>query len=97
VHFEPGGPIPNPQIPYTKSIMDCIFRWMGACFLGPEYAVTEADESPKLRPTEPDPQQKLRFAPVAGAAPICSECGSIVTRNGGYCKCENCGGTSECS
>ena len=38
VRFEPSGWTGNPQIPYAKSIMDYIFRWLGAKFLGPEYA-----------------------------------------------------------
>ncbi|HXN49154.1 MAG TPA: hypothetical protein VN893_21050, partial [Bryobacteraceae bacterium] len=97
VRFEPGGWTGNPHVPYAKSILDYIFRWMGARFLGPEYAVTEAGETPKLRPTEPDPQQSLPFAPVADDAPLCSECGSIMTRNGSCYKCGNCGGTSGCS
>jgi ribonucleoside-diphosphate reductase alpha chain len=97
VRFEPGGWTGNPHVPYAKSILDYIFRWMGARFLGPEYAVSEAAETPKLRPTEPDPQQSLPFAPVADDAPLCSECGSIMTRNGSCYKCGNCGGTSGCS
>ena len=39
VRFEPSGWTGNPQFPYAKSIMDYIFRWLGAKFLGPEYAV----------------------------------------------------------
>ncbi len=97
VRFEPGGWTGNKQIPYAKSLLDYIFRWLGARFLGPEYAVSEAGETPKLRPTEPDPQQNLPFAPVSDDAPLCSECGSIMTRNGSCYKCENCGGTSGCS
>ena len=49
VRFEPSGWTGNAQIPYAKSIMDYIFRWLGAKFLEPEYAVTEAGESPGLR------------------------------------------------
>ena len=45
VRFEPSGWTGNQQIPYAKSIMDYIFRWLGARFLGPEYAVTEAGET----------------------------------------------------
>jgi len=97
VRFEPSGWTGNQQIPYAKSIMDYIFRWLGAKFLGPEYAVSEAGESPDLQPTEADPQQELPFAPVAADAPLCSECGSIMTRNGSCYKCGNCGGTSGCS
>ena len=97
VRFEPSGWTGNQQIPYAKSIMDYIFRWLGAKFLGTEYAVTEAGESPTLRPTEPDPQQSLPFSAVTADAPLCAECGSIMTRNGSCYKCGNCGGTSGCS
>jgi len=97
VRFEPSGWTGNQQIPYAKSIMDYIFRWLGAKFLGSEYAVTEAGETTNLRPTEPDPQQDLPFSPVVSDAPLCAECGSIMTRNGSCYKCGNCGGTSGCS
>ena len=49
VRFEPSGWTGNPQVPYAKSIMDYIFRWLGAKFLGPEYAAGEAGDAPKLR------------------------------------------------
>jgi ribonucleoside-diphosphate reductase alpha chain len=98
VRFEPSGWTGNQQIPYAKSIMDYIFRWLGAKFLGSEYtAVNEAGETQQLRPTEPDPQQELPFQSIAADAPICSECGGIMTRNGSCYKCGNCGGTSGCS
>ena len=97
VRFEPSGWTGNQQVPYAKSIIDYIFRWLGARFLGIIEA-NEAGETPKLRVTEPEPQQALPFeAVVAGDAPLCSECGSIMTRNGSCYKCENCGGTSGCS
>jgi ribonucleoside-diphosphate reductase alpha chain len=97
VRFEPSGWTGNPQVPYAKSIMDYIFRWMGAKFLGPEYATTEAGDAKILRPTEPEPQQALPFASTVADAPLCSECGGLMTRNGSCYKCENCGGTSGCS
>jgi len=100
VRFEPSGWTGNQQIPYAKSIMDYIFRWLGAKFLAAEYAMpTEAGETPNLRPTEPDPQQQLPFAGAADVtdAPLCAECGSMMTRNGSCYKCGNCGGTSGCS
>jgi ribonucleoside-diphosphate reductase alpha chain len=96
VRFEPSGWTGNPQVPYAKSIMDYIFRWLGNKFLGPEYAAGEAGEATKLAITEPAPQQKLPFS-VATDAPSCSECGGLMTRNGSCYKCENCGGTSGCS
>jgi len=97
VRFEPSGWTGNPTVPYAKSIMDYIFRWLGAKFLGPEYAAGEAGETAKLRVTEPDPQQSLAFPPTMSDAPTCAECGGLMTRNGSCFKCENCGSTSGCS
>src|SRR5215831_19650922 len=73
VRFEPSGWTGNRQIPYAKSIVDYIFRWLGLKFLGQEYGVTEAGETPNLRPTEADPQQTLPFSAAVTDAPLCSE------------------------
>jgi ribonucleoside-diphosphate reductase alpha chain len=99
VRFEPSGYTGNSQIPYAKSLMDYIFRWLALKFLGPDSVENEAGESTRLRATEPEPQQKLAFASADGMddAPVCSECGGLMTRNGSCYKCENCGGTSGCS
>ena len=63
----------------------------------PSTRSTKPAMRPMLRPTEPEPQQALPFAPVVSDAPLCSECGGFMTRNGSCYKCENCGGTSGCS
>ncbi|HXJ41987.1 MAG TPA: vitamin B12-dependent ribonucleotide reductase [Bryobacteraceae bacterium] len=101
VRFEPSGWTGNPQIPYAKSIPDYIFRWLGSKFLGPEYSLeanNEAGSANVLRPTEASPQEKLPFpVAVTSDAPLCAECGGMMTRNGSCYKCENCGGTSGCS
>ena len=98
VRFEPS--VDGPAIrrcPMRNPSMDYIFRWLGAKFLGEEYAISEAGEAAVLRPTETDPQQALPFAQVVTDAPLCAECGSMMTRNGSCYKCGNCGGTSGCS
>jgi ribonucleoside-diphosphate reductase alpha chain len=98
VRFEPSGWTGNQKIPYAKSIPDYIFRWLALRFLGAEeIPAVEAGEVPAMRPTEPDPQQALPFPAQASDAPLCAECGSIMTRNGSCYKCGNCGGTSGCS
>jgi ribonucleoside-diphosphate reductase alpha chain len=101
VRFEPSGYTGNPQVPYAKSIMDYIFRWLAAKFIGPNAVANEVSDAVAtvMRPTEPEPQQKLQFATADGMedAPVCSECGGLMTRNGSCYKCENCGGTSGCS
>src|SRR5260370_7327079 len=63
VRFEPSGWTGNQQIPYAKSIMDYMFRWLGARFLGPEYANTEPGETPTLRQTEPHPPHSFPLTP----------------------------------
>ena len=97
VRFEPSGWTGNPQIPYAKSIMDYIFRWMGSKFLGPEYATSEAGATTTMKPTEQNPQVEMKFDQQVSDAPLCAECGGLMTRNGSCYKCENCGGTSGCS
>ncbi|HZQ54084.1 MAG TPA: vitamin B12-dependent ribonucleotide reductase [Bryobacteraceae bacterium] len=95
VRFEPSGWTGNQQLPYAKSIIDYLFRWLGKRFLG-RTDPAEVGDSMGLRPTEAAPQQALAFEPVSDA-PLCSECGGIMTRNGSCYKCDNCGGTSGCS
>ena len=97
VRFEPSGWTGSSEIPYARSIMDYIFRWLGIRFISPDYAQTEAGETPRLRPTESESQQQLDFQPVTLDAPFCAECGSMMTVNGSCYKCENCGSTSGCS
>ena len=97
VRFEPSGWTGNSKIPYAKSVMDYLFRWLGSKFISVDYQQSEAGESATLKPTEATPQKELPFQAGAMDAPICSECGSMMTNNGSCYKCENCGSTSGCS
>ena len=42
VRFEPSGWTGNQDVPYAKSIMDYIFRWMAVKFIGTEAVENEA-------------------------------------------------------
>jgi ribonucleoside-diphosphate reductase alpha chain len=101
LRFEPSGWTNSKEIPYAKSIMDYIFRWLGTKFIGPEYKVSEVTvDGGELKPTEPDPQLALPIGEQRAHledSPTCSDCGSIMTRNGSCYKCGNCGSTSGCS
>ena len=98
VQFEPMGWTGNQDIPFAKSIMDYIFRWMGRKFIPEaEQAPVEVGKSPTLRPTEEEPQRALPFIAAVADSPVCATCGGLMTRNGSCYKCENCGGTSGCS
>jgi ribonucleoside-diphosphate reductase alpha chain len=98
--FEPAGYTNNPDIPFAKSIMDYIFQYLAQKFLtAPEPTAEDVEASGDYDAFEEvtdDPNQIPLFNSQADAPP-CSDCGSIMTRNGSCYKCENCGTTSGCS
>jgi ribonucleoside-diphosphate reductase alpha chain len=112
MRFEPSGFTKNPEIPYAKSIVDYLFRWMASKFLDEESkrevgiigAQPAAETGPPgahlhAVPTMSDGKDGgLRQAFINQAdAPPCPDCGCIMVRNGACYKCMNCGATSGCS
>jgi ribonucleoside-diphosphate reductase alpha chain len=109
--FEPSGFTSNPQVPYAKSIMDYIFRYLASKFLPAEeaQALGVQVDQPALTPltvhTPPvaiipaaAPAKKGALVDIEDRdAPVCFECGSLMVRNGACYKCLNCGSTSGCS
>ena len=102
--FEPSGWTPNPEIRYAKSVLDYIGRWLGGKFISrTEYLVTAAPTEnggtvAAAPATAVVPGGTAPAAlPTAEDAPTCSNCGSLMTRNGSCYKCGNCGETSGCS
>ena len=105
VRFEPSGHTGNPEVPFAKSIVDYIFRWLASKFLSTDEQVQAGvhvqekapapDES--VRSAEPKPLNDLKSMYAMDDAPSCAGCGSIMVRNGSCYKCMNCGETSGCS
>ncbi|MGH9727789.1 MAG: vitamin B12-dependent ribonucleotide reductase [Candidatus Acidiferrales bacterium] len=108
--FEPSGFTGNKEIPYAKSIIDYIGRWLGGKFISRDYLVQNGDaeaagvvNGPVASTMNPAsvvttvPEEKLRPRAAIDDAPSCSECGMLMTPNGSCYKCENCGSTSGCS
>jgi ribonucleoside-diphosphate reductase alpha chain len=111
VRFEPSGFTKNPEIPLAKSLIDYIFRFLGAKFLSPDQHAAVGLGLPD-RSVGGDPAaaagaagalaaidhvvEELGFSPQSDA-PSCADCGSIMIRNGSCYKCLNCGATSGCS
>jgi ribonucleoside-diphosphate reductase alpha chain len=102
--FEPSGYTGNPEIPYAKSIMDYIFRWLASKFQSDEEKINLGVQLVGQKKTAPESRTPDMMPKIAGAAfqyqqdaPVCSECGFIMVRNGACYKCENCGSTSGCS
>jgi ribonucleoside-diphosphate reductase alpha chain len=110
--FEPSGFTKNPEIPIAKSITDYIFRWLASKFLDGtqqeaigivrrdpvvEVEASAAPAAPLVKPAVVDSSPiKISFQGQEDA-PACSDCGSIMIRNGTCYKCLNCGSTSGCS
>jgi ribonucleoside-diphosphate reductase alpha chain len=104
--FDPSGYTPNPEIRYAKSVLDYIGRWLGGKFISRDYltsaAPAEAAENGALAAVATPIATAVEDArsaasPYAEDAPTCSNCGSLMTRNGSCYKCGNCGETSGCS
>jgi ribonucleoside-diphosphate reductase alpha chain len=110
--FEPSGYTGNKAIPYARSVLDYIGRWLGGRFISPDYltqngvahgeaaapaaAAPAAAKPPTAAPMSEDPDEAFRARALDGA-PTCAECGMLMTPNGNCYKCENCGSTSGCS
>ncbi len=106
--FEPYGYTNNPKIRIAKSVADYIFRWLEMRYLRPSEEEAAA-EPPEHEMTHVESrnleqqmakQQRMRVSTtfeLQQDAPTCSNCGSIMVRNGACYKCLNCGETSGCS
>ncbi len=106
VRFEPSGHTGNPSVPFAKSIVDYIFRWLASKFLPIEEQVQAGvhvteETHPAGKKQEPNvspaPLNDLKSMYALDDAPTCAGCGSIMVRNGSCYKCMNCGETSGCS
>jgi ribonucleoside-diphosphate reductase alpha chain len=110
--FEPAGYTGHPAIPYAKSVLDYLARWLGGRFISPDYLTHNGDAALPVATVAATPAVPPTFIPTADddpgpgvsgsrsmfdGAPTCSECGMLMTPNGACYKCENCGGTSGCS
>ncbi|MBN2574377.1 MAG: vitamin B12-dependent ribonucleotide reductase [Deltaproteobacteria bacterium] len=66
MRFEPSGYTGNPEIPRATSVMDYLFRWLGAKFLRPESEAEPAVEGSK--PAEASVPPSTVASPAAAAS-----------------------------
>ncbi len=102
--FEPSGFTGNPEIPYAKSILDYVARWLGGKFISRDYMAFPAAQAGLVPAPVPAaltaPAEPEGHSPVAATlddAPSCPDCGMLMVPNGSCYKCVNCGSTSGCS
>jgi ribonucleoside-diphosphate reductase alpha chain len=108
MRFEPAGRTQSREIPVAQSVVDYVFRWLGSQFLSEDEKAEFGILSEEVR-TRLAAQygEQGRFVIEANGgkggrngqddAPVCMNCGWIMTRSGTCYRCENCGSTSGCS
>jgi ribonucleoside-diphosphate reductase alpha chain len=107
VRFEPSGFTGNQDIPIAKSIVDYVFRWLALQFLPESERPTAPDRPSNGSEIEPEvadgagedslQAREHRVFVSQADAPPCTDCGSLMVRNGACYVCVNCGATSGCS
>src|SRR5690242_18389058 len=91
--FEPSGYTGHKEIPYAKSVLDYIGRWLGGKFISADYLTQPSAEAAPAaasvaalpKPAQIDYQRTTdemilegRFA-LTDSAPTCAECGMLMT------------------
>jgi ribonucleoside-diphosphate reductase alpha chain len=104
--FEPAGFTQNPEIPFAKSVMDYVFRWLGITFASGEPGTEDAQETDAEQVGLDPPGERVvpirggsqpeGFYPGQEDAPPCYRCGTIMMRTGACYTCPNCGEHGGC-
>src|ERR1700681_3208427 len=93
--FEPAGYTGHPSIPYAKSVLDYIARWLGGRFISSDYLTpngTAAAEAESASAAAAAPATEAP-APIPQAAPADSSSGATRSRAlyDGAPTCPDCG------
>ncbi len=102
--YEPSGFTNNPDVRIARSLSDYIFRWLGIKFLNrelspepPTLSKVPVNETTSAGAQETSLEDNLSTFQNQSDAPICTDCGSLMVRNGACYKCLNCGSVFGCS
>lgn len=95
MRFEPAGFTDNPEIKVAKSLVDYIFRYLGIRYLNDEQRHSNGIVSEIWEP-EPERIEESGQGTVTTDAPMCTECGGQMVRNGTCYTCPECGNTTGC-
>lgn len=91
LRFEPSG-FTGSDMGYAQSVIDYIFRWLGAQFLSKADGYNESawgDQTEQSATTALKADQS--------AAPVCKNCGTLTVPSGACHCCPQCGTSSGCS
>jgi ribonucleoside-diphosphate reductase alpha chain len=108
--FEPAGFTQNPEIPFAKSVIDYVFRWLGMRFLqetSKEESASEPTETNESGNPSSAADRSGQVVPIRGGsrrdpfmgeedAPGCWNCGALMMRAGACYVCPVCGESGGC-
>ncbi len=77
--FEPAGYTGHPAIPYAKSVLDYIARWLGGRFISPDYLTHNGEAALPAATVAATPAVPPAFVPTAEDDPSPSGAGSIAS------------------
>jgi ribonucleoside-diphosphate reductase alpha chain len=80
MRFEPSGFSKNPQIPYAKSIVDYLFRWLASKFLDEQARQEVGVVAPASALSDGPVPMRLDSAPRLTLASVASSSGDLVNR-----------------
>ena len=89
--FEPSGRVDHPNIKFSTSILDYVFRMLALEYLGRQDIVHVVDNE---EVAVLEPQYSLS---TSQDSPACPRCGHITVRSGTCYRCLNCGESLGCS
>ncbi len=103
--FEPSGFTKNPEIPYAKSLVDYIFRWLAITFPnGRNQSMQLAHKAEPAQLAQAESAEAThsvsltnQFKDIQADSPPCDKCGAITVRNGTCYRCFVCGNSMGCS
>ena len=101
--FDPAGYTDNPQIRFTDSLYDYLFKLLDIRYYGGQNSGLE-ERMASLVPHKGESDEPISIPPVPVpsvalnmSAPVCSKCGNIMRRVGTCHACPICGRTTGCS
>ncbi len=75
--FEPAGYTGHPAIPYAKSVLDYIARWLGGRFISPDYLTHNGDTALPVATVAASPAVPPAFVPTADDDPSPAGAGQL--------------------
>jgi len=95
MQFAPNGPTGNRQIPFARSLVDYIGRWIASEFGDAQVQAELGVRSAEAANPPPDAVSLLSQAPDATSGELCADCGGTLRRAGTCMACSSWDGQAD--